>query len=157
GQTDLNWDSYRFNPNLKKRCLQRMHRHGTTRTCFKTHSVKPCLLERRMSVEPQTAHRKRLSSRACSLRIGSPVAASSRCLCADIFDELPDGQGTAFRATNKSLALDEGHLTRTAFRVIKSSKVCGRSSFHGHFPLFSIMLRIIAQSQRMFGYFAFRM
>src|SRR5262245_14973646 len=98
-----------------------MHRHGTTRTCFKSHSARPCLLERRMSVEPQTAHRKRLSSRAFSLRRGSLVAASSRCLCAHIFDELPDGQRTAFRTTYKGLALDEGHLIRTAFRVIKSS------------------------------------
>ena len=124
-----------------------MHRHGTTRTCFKSHSAGPCLLERRMSVEPQTAHRKRLSSRAFSPRIGSPVAASSRCLCADIFDELPDGQGTAFRATNKGLALDEGHLTRAAFRVIKSSKVCGRSSFHGHFPLFHYVAHNCAVSK----------
>ena len=116
-----------------------MHRHGTTRTCFKSHSKNPCLLERRMSVAPQTEHCRRRRSRACPLGIGVPVAASSGCLCADILDELPHSQRTAFRATNKCLALDEGHLKRTAFGVIKSFKICGSSSFHAQVPLFHVV------------------
>ncbi|MGH8647537.1 MAG: hypothetical protein ACREX4_24980, partial [Gammaproteobacteria bacterium] len=58
----------------KNRFQQDVHRHGTMKRPFSTHSSTPCLLERRMSGDPHTGHtcldsRFTLSYRRCKLSL----------------------------------------------------------------------------------------
>ena len=126
----------------KNRFLQRRHRHGTIPAPFRIHSSTPCLLDRRISVEPQSEHCNDLLIRVAEPSWLLLAEAGSGCLGEFAFNVLPNRprsasaiarslkKGTTFRVASKGLVLRKCYFITAAFGTVDSFMIRVRSRFH---------------------------